>query len=80
MDANGDELMRGTIATDPTVIASGQSVTIPGLYTYLDKKHFIAKDVGRNNRQRRIDVYTGEGDKAKHIAYRLTDRNHKVCM
>jgi len=32
LDAKGGTLRRGTIATDPGVIANGRSVTIPGLY------------------------------------------------
>jgi len=80
LDAKGGELILGTIATDPRLIASGQSVMIPGLHKHLHKKRFIAKDVGRNIRQRRIDVYTGEGRAAKQMAYRLTKRDRRVCM
>lgn len=80
LDANGNELEVGTIATDPNVIASGKPVVIASLYKYIKRKRFIAKDVGRNIRRRRIDVYTGEGHAAKQIAYRLTKQNQRICM
>ena len=79
-DAQGHALQVGTIATDPDVIASGRSITIPEMYHYLKRKRFIAKDVGRNIRKRRIDVYTGEGYTAKKAAYKLTRRDHRICM
>ena len=80
LDAKGRALVVGTIATDPAVIASGQTVTIPALYQHVKRRRFVAKDVGRNIRQRRIDVYTGEGHAAKKRAYRLTRRDHRICM
>ena len=80
LGAKGETLMRGTIVTAPSVIANGQLVTVPDLYSHLKTTRFVTKDVARSIRQRRIDVYTAEGDKAKQLAYSVARRDTKVCM
>ena len=57
--SSGKTPEEGMIATDPRVIPTGTEVYIPELKLYA-----VAEDIGGDIKGKRIDVYTGIGEKA----------------
>lgn len=72
--------MIGTIATGPDLIETGWKVHLPALYQHIRRKYFTAKDIGRNIRRQRIDVYTGEGSQARRVAHGMTAKNQQAYL
>lgn len=56
--SSGETPKKGTIATDPKIIPTGTEVYIPELELYA-----VAEDTGGDIKGKRIDVYTGRGEK-----------------
>lgn len=80
LDAIGNPLQIGTIATDQAIISFGTLVTIPTLPTPWNAQGFISSDVGPAITGQHIDVYTGEGKAALSEAYRITGHDNTVCV
>lgn len=79
LDATGRPLGIGTVATDPNVITRGSTVVIANLEGPLSEHRLTALDVGSLVKQNHIDVYTGEGESAKRLTWRITGRR-TVCI
>ncbi|WP_068547172.1 3D domain-containing protein [Thalassotalea crassostreae] len=79
LNAYGRALTKGAIAVDKNLIAKDSVVKIQGLESILNIDQFVAVDVGSAIKQKRIDVYTGEGLSAKQKTYAVTG-NHQVCF
>lgn len=69
--SSGETPEEGMIATDPKVIPTGTEVYIPEL-----KLFAMAEDTGGDIKGKRIDVYTGIGEKALKEA--LVIGNHRM--
>lgn len=69
--SSGETPEEGTVATDPRVIPTGTELYIPELKLYA-----VAEDIGEDIKGKRIDVYTGIGEKALREA--LYIGNHRI--
>lgn len=78
LDALGNPLIIGTVATDPPIINLGSTVRIPLLPTPWGSRVYIANDVGPGIQAKEIDVFCGEGISARQEAFRITG-NYRVC-
>ena len=79
LDAYGNKLIVGVIATDKKLIPKGRRITIPTLPKHLNTITFTAKDTGGRIRGMHIDLYTGEGRSAEKITYLVTGKQHTIC-
>ena len=77
-DATGQPLVVGTAAVDPKVNI-GQRLYIPAFRQWLNSGNFEARDVGGRIAKRHIDLYTGEGQSARKLTWRITG-NQTVCL
>jgi 3D (Asp-Asp-Asp) domain-containing protein len=78
LNALGHPLTIGAVAVDNRVINTGEIITIPVIQDYLNVTAFTANDIGSGVKNKHIDIYTGEGEKAKLLAYKITGI-HQVC-
>jgi 3D (Asp-Asp-Asp) domain-containing protein len=76
-DAQGNELIEGTVAVDPSVVDPGTELRIPTLSEY-GTVVLVATDTGVSGKH--IDIYTGEGKKAENYMYKITSDNNTVCL
>lgn len=79
LNAMGYPLKIGAIAVDNNLIAKNTLVNIPSIQNILAINQFHAVDVGSAIKKQHIDIYTGEGDHAKKLSYRITGK-HQVCF
>jgi len=79
LNSLGHPLKIGAIAVDNNFIAKNTLVSIPQIQTILGISQFHAVDVGSAIKKQHIDIYTGEGDKAKMLSYKVTGK-HQVCF
>ncbi|WP_394174856.1 3D domain-containing protein [Thalassotalea litorea] len=79
LNSMGKTLNVGEVAVDTSRIPKLSTVFIPNVQPYLQRTTFIATDVGSAIKQKHVDVYTGEGEKAKLTTYAITG-NHQVCF
>jgi len=79
LNAMGLPLEIGAIAVDNNLIAKNTLVSIPQIQTILGISQFHAVDVGSAIKKQHIDIYTGEGDKARKLSYKVTGK-HQVCF
>lgn len=79
LDATGQPLSIGTVATDPKRVASGSTVVIASLDDPFTDHRLIARDVGALVKRDHIDVYTGEGKSAQQLTWRITGQR-TVCI
>jgi hypothetical protein len=79
LDRFGEPLKVGiTVAVDPNNVPFGTELSIPSLPRPWGNHNFTATDEGVDGRH--IDVFTGEGSKAEQETFRITGRNHTVCL
>lgn len=79
LNAKGKPLKLGMVAVDNKVIPKGQELVIPGIKSKLGIDTFIAEDVGSAIKAQHIDIYTGEGEKARLLSYDVTGEQ-MVCF
>jgi len=79
LNAKGKPLIKGVVAVDNQIIQEGSQLVIPGLKEVLGYERFDADDVGSGIKSHHIDVYTGEGNSAKLLTYKITGQR-KVCL
>jgi 3D (Asp-Asp-Asp) domain-containing protein len=79
LNAKGTPLRLGAIAVDNQQIPKNSEVHIPTLHSIMLIDRFIAVDVGSAIKKQHIDVYTGEGRKAKTQTHQVTGL-HRVCI
>ncbi len=76
LDAQGNALRIGSIATDKRKIPHGAKVTIPML-----KNHqFTANDIGTSIRGKHIDIFCGEGREGEARTFKVTHDDVEVCV
>ena len=80
LNFHGDKLKIKQVAADPSVLPLGSQITIPDLPEPWNTYTFIVTDVGPSIIGKHIDVYTGEGKKAKNITEKLTSEGQNVCI
>jgi len=80
LDYHGDKLEINAVAADPSVIPLGSQITIPDLPEPWNTYTFDVADVGPSIIGKHIDVYTGEGKKAKNITEKITFEGQNVCI
>lgn len=78
-NAYGNPLKVGQVAMDLSQAERLSRVSIPALEEVLKQGVFIVTDVGSQIKGKKVDVYTGEGDTARQLSYRITG-NHTVCL
>ena len=79
LNSKGSPLMIGTIATDAALVEPDSVVNIPEVEKILKVPQFVAQDVGQAIKNKKIDVYTGEGQQAKELSSQITG-NHSICI
>ncbi|MCW8878421.1 MAG: 3D domain-containing protein [Kangiellaceae bacterium] len=79
LNSKGTPLTIGTIATDAGLVEPNSVVNIPEVEKILKVPQFVAQDVGQAIKNKKIDVYTGEGKQAKELTLRITG-NHSICI
>lgn len=79
LDSRGNVLVVGVVAVDNRWVTKPE-LTIPSLEDVMPVSRFKTKDVGSAVKGKHVDVYTGEGEFAKSIAYQVTHKNTEVCM
>ena len=80
LDAYDKPLTSHTVAVDPSLIGSGQHITIPTLLGTFGTMTFDTSDVGPDIIGKHIDVFNGEGKVAEALTYKITGRNNTVCV
>jgi 3D (Asp-Asp-Asp) domain-containing protein len=78
LNALGHPLKVGAIAVDNKLITKNTLVNIPNIQSILGIDQFHAVDVGSAIKNKHIDIYTGEGDNARKLSYKVTGK-HQVC-
>lgn len=76
LDAQGNALRIGSIATDKRKIPHGAKVTIP----ILQMPPFTANDIGPSIRGKHIDIFCGEGRSGEAKTFQVTRDNVEVCV
>jgi len=79
LNSLGLPLAIGAVAVDNQLIAKNTTLQIPAIEKIMDISHFQAVDVGSAIKRRHVDVYTGEGEKAKKRSFEVTG-THQVCF
>lgn len=79
LNADGQPLTTGSIATDRHYIKRGRQVMIPTLPDVMSQQMFTANDVGSAIKKQHIDIYTGEGKPAEKLSWKITGKQHTVC-
>lgn len=79
LNAKGKPLVKGVAAVDNRLVQKGSQLVIPGLKETLGFDKFDADDVGSGIKNKHIDIYTGEGNSAKLMTYKITGQQ-KVCL
>jgi len=79
LDSEGNVLVVGIIAVDPTIIEPNSNLIIPTLPEPWNEVIFQSSDVGASIIGKHIDVFTGEGTEAAQETYRITGTNNSVC-
>ncbi len=79
LNTSGKPLTVGMVAVDPRIIPLSSRIRIPELSSLLGGEPLIASDVGVSVKKKHIDVYAGEGNKAKKLSYKITGQN-SVCF
>ena len=80
LDSNGNVLIIGTVAVDPTIIEPNSNLIIPTLPEPWNETIFLASDLGAGIIGKHIDVYVGEGLAAVQESFRITSQNNTVCQ
>jgi len=75
----GHPLKIGAIAVDNNIINKNTLVNISSIQNVLGINQFHAVDVGSAIKNKHIDIYTGEGDNARKLSYKVTGK-HQVCF
>jgi len=79
LDSEGNVLVVGIIAVDPTIIDPNTNLIIPTLPEPWNEVIFLSSDVGPSIIGKHIDVFTGEGAAAAQETFRITGSNNTVC-
>ena len=79
LNALGLPLSVGAIAVDNRLIPRNAQIKIPDMISILGIEEFSAVDVGSAINNKHIDIYTGEGDRARKLSYRVTGKRN-VCF
>jgi 3D (Asp-Asp-Asp) domain-containing protein len=79
LNAMGHPLKIGAIAVDNNMINKNTLVNISSIQNVLGINQFHAVDVGSAIKNKHIDIYTGEGDNARKLSYKVTGK-HQVCF
>ena len=77
LDAQGNELIKGTVAVDPAILTPGTQITIPTLPSPYNQQIYSVTDTGVTGQH--IDVFTGEGKEAELEMYKITGEDNTVC-
>ncbi len=77
LDAQGNELIKGTVAVDPAILTPGTQITIPTLPSPYNQQIYSVTDTGVTGKH--IDVFTGEGKEAELEMYKITGEDNTVC-
>jgi len=80
LDSLGNNLVIGSIATDPQIIELGTRISISTLPTPWNEMIFSANDTSSSITGKQIVVYTGDGLDAKNETYRITSDNNSICF
>lgn len=80
LDSEGNVLVVGIIAVDPTIIEPNSNLIIPSLLEPWNEIIFLTSDVGPSIIGKHIDVFTGEGSAAAQETFRITSSNNTVCQ
>jgi len=80
LDSLGNNLIVGSIATDPQSIQLGTKVTILTLPSPWNEMIFSANDTSSLITGKEIVVYTGDGLNAKNETLKITSNNNSVCL
>ena len=78
-NALGGALTVGQVAIGSKKVPKMSRVSIPALKSLINKDLFIATDVGSQIQGKKVDVYTGEGETARQLSYKVTGY-HRVCL
>ncbi|WP_317932930.1 3D domain-containing protein [Halioxenophilus sp. WMMB6] len=76
----GGDLAIGQVAADNTYLSEGTTVTIPVLTSIFNQGVFKVADRGSAIGKRHIDIYTGEGEAARALSYRVTHASTELCL
>ena len=79
LNALGLPLKVGAIAVDNKIISKSSTIKIPSMKTIFGLEEFKAVDVGSAIKNKHIDIYTGEGDDARKLSYKVSGQ-HQVCF
>jgi 3D (Asp-Asp-Asp) domain-containing protein len=79
LNSLGQPLTVGSVAVDNRIIGKGKRLHIPFVQGLLNVESFIANDVGSAIKKYHIDIYTGEGDQARLLTYKISGKQ-KVCI
>ncbi len=80
LDSEGNVLVVGIIAVDPTIIEPNSNLIIPTLPDPWNEVIFQSSDEGASIIGKHIDVFTGEGAEAAQETYRITGNDNRVCQ
>ncbi|KAF6243379.1 hypothetical protein C6988_03810 [Nitrosopumilus sp. b1] len=80
LDMHGKKLVPQMIAADPLVLEQDSKVKIPTLVEPWNQQVLTVTDIGPSIKGKHIDVYTGEGDKARIETERITSENNVLCV
>ncbi len=80
LDKDGNILVVGIIAVDPTIVELNSNLIIPTLPPPWDEIVFLFSDVGSGVNQKHIDVFTGVGTAAEQETFQITSSNNIVCQ
>ncbi len=80
LDAQGNELIEGTVAADPTLLDPGIELTIPTLPSPYNEQTYSVTDTGSSIIGKHIDVFTGEGKEAELETYEITGEDNTICI
>jgi 3D (Asp-Asp-Asp) domain-containing protein len=80
LDSLGNNLIVGSIATDPQSIKLGTKVTISTLPSPWNEMIFSANDTSPLITGKEIVVYTGDGLNAKNETVKIASNNNSICL
>ena len=78
LDAQGNELIKGTVAVDPAILTPGTQITIPTLPSPYNQQIYSVTDTGVTGQH--IDIFTGEGKEAELETYKITGEDNTICV
>jgi 3D (Asp-Asp-Asp) domain-containing protein len=80
LNARGKSLGIGSLAVDRSIVPLGTSVRIPTLDSPWNSQAFVADDTGGMIVGKHVDVYCGDGKKARAETERITANGQRICL